>query len=254
MLNKIILFIAFAVIFSSVSAYSQKPVQLKTHQDSIAYSLGLNLGQYVHNNILKDSLELNKDILFEGVRSGLYKQNQLLTDQEMQSTIQNFQQEQMQIQQMKAKESADRNKATGQIFLEKNKKEAGVKVTPSGLQYKVIKEGKGKKPTTENIVKVHYTGKLIDGKVFDSSVERGEPIEFPVTGVIKGWTEGLQLMSEGSKFMFYIPADLGYGDRGAPPAIEPGATLIFEVELLEVKEGGQQANPQGAQPTNPKKK
>ncbi len=254
MLNKIILFIAFAVIFSSVSAYSQKPVQLKTHQDSIAYSLGLNIGQSVNHNISKDSLDFNYEILLEGVRNGLFKQNQLISDQELQTNLQIFQQEQMQIQQKKAKESADRNKTTGQVFLEKNKKEAGVKVTPSGLQYKVIKEGTGKKPTTENIVKVHYTGKFIDGKVFDSSVERGEPIEFPVTGVIKGWTEGLQLMSEGAKFMFYIPADLAYGDKGAPPAIEPFATLIFEVELLEVKEGGQKANPQGAQPTNPKKK
>jgi len=236
MLNKIILFLTVAVIFSSADAYSQKPIQLKTHNDSIAYSLGLNLGQYVYNNILKDSLDFNKDILFEGVRNGLYKQNQILSDQEMQTNLQNFQQEQMQLQQNKAKETADKNKADGQKFLDNNKKADGVKVTPSGLQYKVIKEGTGKKPTTENIVKVHYTGKLINGQVFDSSVERGEPIEFPVTGVIKGWTEGLQLMSEGSRYMFYIPSDLGYGDRGAPPAIEPGSTLIFEVELLEVKD------------------
>ena len=236
MLNKIIIFLVFAVIFSSADAYSQKPIQLKTHNDSIAYSLGLNLGQYVYNNILKDSLDFNKDILFEGVRNGLYKQNQILSDQEMQTNLQNFQQEQMKLQQNKAKETADKNKADGQKFLDNNKKADGVKVTPSGLQYKVIKEGTGKKPTTENIVKVHYTGKLINGQVFDSSVERGEPIEFPVTGVIKGWTEGLQLMSEGSRYMFYIPSDLGYGDRGAPPTIEPGSTLIFEVELLEVKD------------------
>jgi len=185
MLNKIILFIVFTVIFSSVSAYSQKPVQLKTHNDSIAYSLGLNLGQYVHNNILKDSLELNKDILFEGVRNGLYKQNQLISDQEMQSTIQNFQQEQMQIQQKKAKESSEKNKATGQIFLEKNKKEAGVKVTPSGLQYKVIKEGTGKKPTTENIVKVHIPENLLMVKFLTVQLKEVNQLNFLLPALLK---------------------------------------------------------------------
>ena len=106
--------------------------------------------------------------------------------------------------------------------------------TASGLQYKVVKEGTGKKPLATDKVKVHYKGTLLDGTVFDSSYDRGEPITFPLNGVIKGWTEGLQLMSEGSKYILYIPSDLGYGDRGAGAQIKPGATLIFEVELLEV--------------------
>lgn len=237
MKTKIILLLAVAFIFSSFTAYSQKAIKLTTHEDSIAYSLGLNLGQYILNNIIKDALNIDKDIILKGVENGLLQQSQLLSDQEMQMNLQVFQQEQMEMQQRKQKELADKNKEEAKTFFEKNRKEKGIIETESGLQYKVVKEGKGKKPTQDNVVKVHYTGKFINGEVFDSSVDRGEPIEFPVTGVIPGWTEGLQLMTEGSKYIFYIPSDLGYGDRGAPPAIEPAATLIFDVELLEVKDG-----------------
>ena len=124
-------------------------------------------------------------------------------------------------------------KEEGAKFLAENKKNKDVKETASELQYKVVKEGNGKKPAATDRVKVHYTGTLLDGTVFDSSVQRGEPAVFPLNGVISGWTEGLQLMSEGSKYIFYIPSNLAYGDRGAQ-TIKPGATLIFEVELLEV--------------------
>ncbi len=123
----------------------------------------------------------------------------------------------------------------GEAFLTENAKKEGVKATASGLQYKVVKEGTGKQPTAANTVKVHYRGTLIDGKEFDSSYKRNEPIEFPLNGVIKGWTEGLQLMKEGSKYQLFIPSSLAYGKRGAGDLIGPDETLIFEVELLEVK-------------------
>jgi len=122
----------------------------------------------------------------------------------------------------------------GAEFLEENAKQEGVLVTESGLQYKVLEEGTGNSPAATNTVKVHYTGTLIDGTTFDSSVERGEPIEFPLNGVIPGWTEGLQLMKEGGKSILYIPYNLGYGERGAGGVIPPFATLIFEVELIEI--------------------
>ncbi|HNX80081.1 MAG TPA: FKBP-type peptidyl-prolyl cis-trans isomerase, partial [Prolixibacteraceae bacterium] len=128
---------------------------------------------------------------------------------------------------------AQKNLEEGNAFLEKNKANAGVKVTPSGLQYEVIKEGTGKMPNDSDMVKVHYHGTLIDGKVFDSSVDRGEPAEFPVNGVIPGWTEALQMMPVGSKWKIYLPASLAYGER-APQEIGPNKVLIFEVELLEI--------------------
>ena len=130
--------------------------------------------------------------------------------------------------------AATKNKAEGEAFLSKNKSAPGVKTTASGLQYKVITEGKGPKPTGSDQVKVHYTGTLLDGTKFDSSYDRGQPAQFALNGVIKGWTEALQLMNVGSKYKLFVPSDLGYGENGTPGPIGPNATLIFEVELLEV--------------------
>jgi FKBP-type peptidyl-prolyl cis-trans isomerase len=141
----------------------------------------------------------------------------------------------MEKQQGEAKKKGDENMKKGQEFLAQNGKKAGVKTTASGLQYEVIKEGTGKQPTAENTVTVHYTGTLINGKKFDSSVDRGEPATFPLKGVIAGWTEGLQLMKIGAKYRFYIPSNLGYGERGAGADIGPNETLIFDVELIDVK-------------------
>lgn len=128
------------------------------------------------------------------------------------------------------------NKKAGVDFLAKNKTRAGVITTASGLQYEIVKAGNGPKPSADNLVKVHYHGTLVDGSVFDSSIERGEPIEFPVNGVIPGWVEALQLMPQGSKWKLYIPYELAYGETGAPPSIQPFSALIFEVELLEIKQ------------------
>jgi FKBP-type peptidyl-prolyl cis-trans isomerase len=137
--------------------------------------------------------------------------------------------------QAESQKKGEGNKVKGEKFLAENKNAKGVTTTASGLQYSVIKEGTGPKPTASSTVKVHYTGKLLDGTTFDSSVDRGEPVEFPLNGVIPGWTEGLQLMNKGAKYKLYIPANLAYGDRGAGNAIGPNETLIFEVELLEIK-------------------
>jgi FKBP-type peptidyl-prolyl cis-trans isomerase FklB len=158
-----------------------------------------------------------------------------------------FQNETRKAQEEKMQQASMTNKKEGTAFLEANKTKEGVKVLPSGLQYKVLKEGTGPKPSAADTVVCNYRGTLIDGKEFDSSYKRGEPATFPVNGVIKGWTEALQLMPVGSKWQLFLPADLAYGDRGAGADIGPGATLIFEVELMSI----QQAKPAEAKPAEP---
>jgi len=159
----------------------------------------------------------------------------MLTDKEMGEMLNLYRKEAQAAQQKVKAEQGEKNMQEGPKFLEENKTKEGVVVLPSGLQYKVLTEGTGKSPKATDKVKVHYKGTLINGKEFDSSYKRGTPAEFPVNGVIKGWTEALQLMKEGSKWMLYLPSDLAYGPRGAGGDIGPNATLIFEVELLEVK-------------------
>jgi len=204
---------------------------LKTPEQKVSYSIGVNLGK----NLKKDDVKIDLDVFMAGIKDAIEKDSGLaLTDEEMSQVMMQFQQEMMAKQQKKQTESASKNKKDGQDFLEKNKSKDGVKVLPSGLQYKIIKSGNGPSPKATDKVKTHYVGRLINGQEFDNSISRGEPATFEVKGVIPGWVEALQLMKVGDKWELFIPADLAYGDRGAGEAIPPGAALIFEVELLEI--------------------
>lgn len=205
-------------------------MELKTQKDKASYSIGVSIGK----NLKDQKVEIQTDILVKGLLDAYTGAKTQLTEKEMGDVLAQFQQEIMAKAQEEAAKKGGENKSKGEKFLADNKNKPGVKTTPSGLQYTVISEGTGPKPTASSTVKVHYTGKLIDGTTFDSSVDRGEPIEFPLNGVIKGWTEGVQLMSKGSKYKFFIPSDLAYGDRGAGNAIGPNETLVFEVELLDI--------------------
>ena len=190
----------------------------------ISYALGYEVAHQTPS-------ELDINSFVTGVREGHARTAPAYTEEELQAAYEQFQKDMKQ----KQVDSAKQAQASSDTFLTENAKKAGVKTTASGLQYVVTKEGTGKQPAATSIVKVHYTGKLVDGTVFDSSVERGEPIEFPLNQVIPGWTEGLQLMKEGGKATLYIPSKLGYGEQGVPGTIPPHSTLIFDVELIEVK-------------------
>ncbi len=200
--------------------------QEMTQEQKVSYALGANIGE----NFKTTGIELIYDTFLQGVQDGMNGANKL-SQNEMQAIFNQLNEELQKRQQAEV----EVEKEKGRAFLAENGKKEGVITTPSGLQYKVITMGTGAKPTATDKVKVHYHGTTIDGEVFDSSVQRGEPISFPLNQVIKGWTEGVQLMPIGSKFIFYIPSDLAYGDRGAGPSIKPGATLIFEVELFDIE-------------------
>lgn len=204
-----------------------KPVSL---EDRVSYGVGMNIAR----DFKTQDINVNPDLLAQGIKDAQAGGETLMTEDEVQKTITELQQMLQAKQAAKAKEIGDKNQKEGAEFLAANAKKEGVKTTASGLQYKVIEPGNGKTPTATDKVKVNYRGMLIDGKEFDSSYKRGEPATFPVNGVIKGWTEALQMMKEGAKYQIYIPAELAYGERGAGPMIGPNATLIFDVELLEV--------------------
>ena len=202
---------------------------LKTEQDKVSYIIGTQFGQ----SIKKEGVKVNLEPLFLGVKDALEGNAPKMTKEEIKRVYTAFRQRVMAERAKERAKLAAENLAKGKAFLEANKAKEGVKVLPSGLQYKIIKEGTGPTPTINDKVKTNYRGTLIDGTEFDSSYKRNQPAEFAVKSVIKGWTEALQLMKVGAKWELYIPPDLAYGERGRP-SIPPNSVLIFEIELLEI--------------------
>jgi FKBP-type peptidyl-prolyl cis-trans isomerase len=223
-----------ASLFFASTSFSQNAVDsksvVKNQIDSVSYLLGVAIATNISNDLKEGNIEL----ILKGMRDKLTGNSELISDPTNQVLNGFFQKKQHEKKQQE-EQLGQLAKAEGEKFLQENKKSKKVKVTPSGLQYEILKEGKGEKPTETSQVKVHYHGTTIDGKVFDSSVDRGEPIVFGLNQVIKGWTEGVQLMPIGSKFKFYIPQELAYGENAPSPAIKPYSTLIFEVELIGIE-------------------
>jgi FKBP-type peptidyl-prolyl cis-trans isomerase FklB len=218
------------LIFSSQAMGQEKDVP-KTQKDKVSYVIGMDIG----TNLKKQGIDINPDVVFKGMKDAFSGNKPLLTEKEMDETIAAFEKEMKTKQEAKMKQAGEKNKKEGDAFLAENKKKDGIITLPSGLQYKVIKKGSGKKPKSSDTVTTHYKGTLIDGTEFDSSYKRGQPVSFQVGGVIAGWTEALQLMEEGAKWQLFIPSQLAYGERGAGP-IGPNATLVFEVELISIQE------------------
>jgi FKBP-type peptidyl-prolyl cis-trans isomerase len=223
------LLLVMALIIPGASGLAQlKPV---TDKEKVSYSLGAGIAK----NFKLQGVEVDVAMFSAGFKAMLAGDSTALSDVEMEKCVMEFQESMMKKQQDDAAKASVVQKQAGEAFLAENAKKEGVKTTSSGLQYKVLVMGAGKKPKATDEVTVHYRGTLIDGKEFDSSYRRGEPTTFPLNRVIKGWTEGLMLMPVGSKFEFFIKSELAYGDRQMGPDILPGSTLIFEVELLAIK-------------------
>jgi len=205
---------------------------LQTQKDKASYAIGLNIGRSMH----KDSVDVDPNILLRGMKDGLAGAKPLLTDDEAKATMVALQADLRKKQEEKMQAEAEVNKTKGEAFLADNKTKQGVVTLPSGLQYKILTEGTGPKPAVTDTVVCNYKGTLLDNTEFDSSYKRGQPATFPVSGVIKGWTEALQLMPVGSKWQLFIPSELAYGARGGPGGgIGPNATLVFEVELMSIQ-------------------
>ena len=215
---------------SSPLMAEEAAAQFENEQAKVSYAFGVMFGQRMRN----DLGEIDLDQFANGMKSAFNDEPQLLSDDEIAKILSEYQREMQQKQIADLQKLSEENKKTGEAFLAENKNKEGVVTLESGLQYKKLTEGKGPQPSEADTVTVHYTGSLINGEVFDSSVERGQPATFPLNGVIAGWTEGLQLMPTGSKWRLFIPADLAYGSSGNR-SIGPNETLIFDVELLEIK-------------------
>lgn len=227
--------VAGTVVGTAAAAKSENSA-LPTQKDKFGYVIGLDIG----NMLKKQYIDINPNTLLLGLKAALNDEKMLLTESEQKEILTELQKT-VQAKQTEARnKQLEKNKKDGEEFLAKNKTTKGVVTLPSGLQYKVIAEGKGTSPAVTDTVTVNYQGTLIDGTEFDSSYKRGQPATFPVTGVIKGWTEALQLMKPNSKWELYIPPELAYGERGAGSNIGPNSTLIFNVELLSVTTGQQQ--------------
>jgi len=224
--------VAALFVLAAGSAGAQEKPALKDQKEKISYIIGMDIG----GNFKKQSIDIDPDMMARGIKDGLSGAKPLLSEQEAREVMTAFEKEMQARHEVAQKAAGEKNKKEGEVFLAENKKKEGVKTLPSGLQYKMIKPGTGKKPAATDTVTTHYKGTLIDGTEFDSSYKRGKPATFPVNGVIPGWTEALQLMEEGAQWQLFIPSNLAYGERGAGRVIGPHATLIFEVELISIQE------------------
>ncbi len=217
---------------STTAAKTPAPLTLTTQKDKVSYAIGMNIGE----SMKKDSLDINADILARGMKDAMSGGKLLLTDEQVKQVMTELRTEVTQRKEAEAKKISDTNKQEGQQFLATNKSKPGVVALPSGLQYKIVKEGTGPKPAATDTVVCNYRGTLINGTEFDSSYKGGQPATFPVDKVIKGWTEALQLMPVGSKWEVYVPSDMAYGERSPGPEIGPNSTLIFEIDLLSIQD------------------
>lgn len=218
---------AAAVGFSSIALANDK---LETEKDKISYVIGLQIAGSLAQ--IKDEVDLK--VLMRGIEVGLSGEEPAITEEEAMAVQQSFSERLQAKRAAEMQAAAQKNREEGEAFLAQNKSKRGVVTTESGLQYQVVTQGTGPRPAATDTVRVHYTGTLLDGTKFDSSHDRGQPAQFALNAVIPGWTEGLQLMPVGSKYTLWLPSELGYGDRGTPGPIGPNATLVFEVELLEI--------------------
>lgn len=221
-------FAVSAVLASGVASAQQ----LTTEKDRISYTVGMDVAQMI--DPIKD--ELDVDVLVRALRDSLAGRDTALTPAQADEVRTAFSRRMQSQQAERQQRIAAENKAAGEAFLAENRSRPGVQVTSSGLQYQVVRQGSGSRPSASSTVRVHYEGRLLDGTVFDSSYERDQPSEFPLRNVIPGWTEGLQLMQPGAEFTFWIPSELAYGDRQNPGPIPPNAMLTFKIELLDVVE------------------
>lgn len=224
--------VIFGMVMVANTVLASGTSELTTPKEKASYAIGMDMG----NSLKKNGVDINPDLLTKAIKDVLTGQKTQLTDQEAGAILTDLQKEMQGKRQEKMKALGEKNKIEGEAFLAENMKKEGVKTLPSGLQYKVITEGKGKSPSATDTVTVQYTGRLVDGTEFDSSYKRGQAATFAVNGVVKGWTEALQLMKEGSKWQLYLPSNLAYGEAGTSGGpIGPNAALIFDVELVSLQ-------------------
>lgn len=232
---KTLVALSAVLVFATTPVFAKEIKQLITEKQKVSYSIGLSLG----NSFKHQGVDVDTTVLVKGIEDAIKGANPLLTQEQIREVMTNFQQKMMAKKQQADAEAtataAVKNKADGEKFLAQNKLKKGVVTLPSGLQYKVIRKGTGAKPKLTDMVVANYEGRLIDGRVFDSSYKRGKPLTISVGGVIAGWKEALQLMKTGAKWQLYIPSNIAYGPNQAGALIGPNSTLIFDIELLEIK-------------------